>query len=353
MKIVEDRELRGFWEKAEGKVEQMLSRIETLEKVKRLLTIPGTDFMTTRQVAEYYEVDIETVRKVYQRHKAEIDSDGVVVKKAADFLTEPKVQVEDGDRLTGQEVQLGVDEEISYVRNTPDFCKEVVWPKLGVVVKVSNRGIRVFSRRAVLRIGMLMPGSRVATEVRTQLLNVFEKVPSFAAVEDLDKEAFLYKRIGEAFTNGNVVEASSYTTQLTEYLSRNNKALREANKNLADDNEKLNTENKVLLREEMEWDTRKLINAVVRRIAGIRYPDGGEWKYGKMWNYWKSLMYNKEGISIGRRQIGTKGSYLDMLRDDEWPAAMSCTLTFAKQYGVDISDLLRHAKEGLLDECKS
>lgn len=355
MKMVEDRELREFWEKAEGKVEQMLSRIETLEKVKHLFTIPGTDFMTTRQVAEYYEVDIETVRKVYQRHKAEIDSDGIAVKKAADFLTEPKVQVEDGDRLTGQEVTL----DTSNVRTGQpvQFKNSTRGSSLidfggGVVITISNRGTRVFSRRAVLRIGMLMPGSKVATEVRTQLLNVFEKVPSFAAVEDLDKEAFLYKRIGEAFTNGNVVEASSYMTQLTEYLSRNNKALREANKNLADDNERLDAENKVLLKEEMEWDTRKLINAIVRRVAGSRFPDGGEWKYGKMWNYWKSLMYNKEGISIGRRMVGAKGSYLDMLRDDEWPAAMSCTLTFAKQYGVDIADLLAHAKEGLLDECK-
>ena len=107
MKMVEDRELREFWEKAEGKVEQMLSHIETLEKVKHLFTIPGTDFMTTRQVAEYYGVDIETVRKVYQRHKAEIDSDGTAVKKAADFLTEPEVQGKDADRLTGQEVTLG------------------------------------------------------------------------------------------------------------------------------------------------------------------------------------------------------------------------------------------------------
>lgn len=355
MKKVEDRELREFWEKAEGKVEQMLTRIEALEKVKRLLTIPGTDFMTTRQVAEYYEVDIDTMRRVYQRHKAEIDSDGTAVKKAADFLTEPGIQVKDADRLTGQEVQLGTGnvrtEQPVQFKNSTRGSSLIDFGD-GVVITISNRGTRVFSRRAVLRIGMLMPGSRIATEVRTQLLNVFEKVPSFAAVEDLDKEVILYKRIGEAFTNGNIIEASSYMTQLTEYLSRNNKALREANKNLVDDNERLDAENKVLLKEEMEWDTRKLINAVVRRIAGIRYPDGGEWKYGKMWNCWKSLMYNKEGISIGRRQVGSKGSYLDMLRDDEWPAAMSCTLTFAKQYGVDISDLLAHAKEGMLDECK-
>ena len=223
MKMVEDRELRGFWEKAEGKVEQMLSRIETLEKVKHLLTIPGTDFMTTRQVAEYYEVDIETVRKVYQRHKAEIDSDGVVVKKAVDFLTEPKVQVEDGNRLTGQEVTL----DTSNVRTGQpvQFKNSARGSSLidfgdGIVITISNRDARVFFRRAVLRIGMLMPGSKVATEVRTQLLNVFEKVPATIVVEDIDREVELRRRVGECLVEGRYAEASDYTFLLTKYLDK-------------------------------------------------------------------------------------------------------------------------------------
>lgn len=221
MKMVEDRELRGFWEKAEGKVEQMLSRIETLEKVKHLLTIPGTDFMTTRQVAEYYEVDIETVRKVYQRHKAEIDSDGVVVKKAVDFLTEPKVQVEDGNRLTGQEVTL----DTSNVRTGQpvQFKNSARGSSLidfgdGIVITISNRDARVFFRRAVLRIGMLMPSSRVAAEVRTQLLNVFEKVPTATVVEPVDNERELRKRVGDSIIAGRFAEAADYISQLTEYL---------------------------------------------------------------------------------------------------------------------------------------
>ena len=89
-----------------------------LEKVKYLFTIPGTDAMTTPQVAAYYGVDIDTVRRVYQRHKVEIDSDGTMMKKAEDFLnrtgaqfedgelTEPKVQSKDGDGGTEPKVTL-------------------------------------------------------------------------------------------------------------------------------------------------------------------------------------------------------------------------------------------------------
>lgn len=199
--MVEDRELRGFWEKAEGKVEQMLSRIETLEKVKHLFTIPGTDFMTTRQVAEYYEVDIDAVRRVYQRHKAEIDSDGTAVKKAADFRDDVRAE---------QPVQ-------------PKGCTRGVTSLVfrnGVAIEINNYGTRVFSRRAVLRIGMLMPGSKVATEVRTQLLNVFEKVPATAVVADIDRKVELRRRVGECIAEGRCAEASDYTFLLTKYLDK-------------------------------------------------------------------------------------------------------------------------------------
>ena len=232
MKNMDNSEICEFLEKIEGNIEQAVSRIDVLEKVKYLFTIPGTDAMTTPQAAAYYGVDIDTVRRVYQRHKVEIDSDGTMMKKAKDFLnrtgaqfeddwlTEPKVQSKDGGGGTGPKVTLAYDGENVYVKNTPDFCKAVVWPELGVEIKVSNRGVRVFSRRAVLRIGMLMPGSKVATEVRTQLLNVFGKVPATIVVEDIDREVELRRRVGECLVEGRYAEASDYTFLLTKYLDK-------------------------------------------------------------------------------------------------------------------------------------
>ena len=209
-------EIREFLEKVDGTVEQVVSHIEVLDKVKHLLTIPGTDTMTTRQVADYYGVEIDTVRRVYQRHKEEIDADGVMMKKAENFLNRPQ-----DDRLTEPKVQLRGSAAASpqvHVRNTADFCRLVIWPELDAEIKVSNRGTRVFSRRAILRIGMLMPGSRVATEVRTQLLNVFEKVPTATVVESVDNERELRKRVGDSIIAGRFAEAADYISQLTEYL---------------------------------------------------------------------------------------------------------------------------------------
>ena len=67
---------------------------------------------------------------------------------------------------------------------------------------------------------MLMPGSRVATEVRTQLLNVFEKVPTVMVVEPFDNERELRKRVDDSIIAGRFAEAADYISQLTECLER-------------------------------------------------------------------------------------------------------------------------------------
>lgn len=52
-----------------------------------------------------------------------------------------------------------------------DSSKAGVKFKIGdTEVLINNRGIRCFSKRAILRIGMLLRDSEVAKEVRTQLL---------------------------------------------------------------------------------------------------------------------------------------------------------------------------------------
>lgn len=58
----------------------------------------------------------------------------------------------------------------------------------GQRVTINNRGLKVFSKRAVLRIGMLLQQSAIAREVRTQLLNIEGKTSDKIKVEDIDEE---------------------------------------------------------------------------------------------------------------------------------------------------------------------
>ena len=48
-----------------------LDRIDVLEKVGNLLLLPNKDFATTKQVAEFFKVSIETVKSSIKDNKTE------------------------------------------------------------------------------------------------------------------------------------------------------------------------------------------------------------------------------------------------------------------------------------------
>lgn len=58
---------------------QLIDRVEVLSKVKQLFLIPGIEMIPMRQVAEFYEVEVNTLRQTYKRNQSEIDRDGAKV----------------------------------------------------------------------------------------------------------------------------------------------------------------------------------------------------------------------------------------------------------------------------------
>lgn len=128
LELLENRELR----------ESLMQHCEVLDKVKELLLLPGEEVATIKQVAAFYGVVEETVKTVYLRNKEELDSDGVYTKKYTELL---KVQIESLKTSKG---------------------KATVIFKNGDVLDFPNRGLRVFPRRAILRVGMLLRDSEVA-----------------------------------------------------------------------------------------------------------------------------------------------------------------------------------------------
>ena len=78
VQIIETKDIR----------EKCIENIEVLNKVKKLFLIPEMEVMTTKMVADYYEVPVETIKKCYQYNISEINSDGVILYKSSiDFLT--------------------------------------------------------------------------------------------------------------------------------------------------------------------------------------------------------------------------------------------------------------------------
>ena len=115
---------------------RVASRVEVLDKVGELATLPANGWATTKQVAAFYDVAEMTVRNVVQDHRDELTEDGYRV-------------------IAGQEVNA-----LKAFPNSP-------------VLKGTQR-LAVFPRRAVLRMGMLLRDSEIAMQVRSFLLNVEE-----------------------------------------------------------------------------------------------------------------------------------------------------------------------------------
>ena len=274
--FIDDRTLR----------DNAVGNYEVLEKVKKLLLIPELEVMTTEQVADYYEVDYDAVKKVYQRNTDELESDGMHIEKMETFLK-------------GQNVSFQKE------RN-----KAILTYDNGITFSVTNRGLKVFTRRAILRVGMLLRDSVIAKEVRTQLLNIEEKSSDGVKVQDINEEQSLMLAVGMAVASGDANAVAVATTNLIAFKNRHI--------------EKLKNDNKALAEGILEWKDRNKLNAGIRKLAAVTGIH-----FSKMWNeLYKNLQY-KYGICLKQRG-GTP--YVQWIKESEWDDVMKTFCAMCEAY---------------------
>lgn len=127
--------------------EDCISRIEVLDKVGELLLLPNTEYATINQVSNYYDVGQEVIRKLFQRNKEELVHNGVV-RLGANKIVDDILRV---DKMSIHKTKSGIlvgDNKLNYKSNL------------------------LFSKRAILNVGMLLRDSEVAKEIRTRLLDI-------------------------------------------------------------------------------------------------------------------------------------------------------------------------------------
>lgn len=289
-----------------------MERVEVLDKVKKLFLIPGMEVMTTKQVAEYFEVDVEAIQKTYQRNKEEIDSDGTIFKKPSEFR---------GDNMSS----LKSNKRGISLFELPD----------GNTLEVQNYGTRCFSQRAILRIAMLLRDSVIAKEVRTQLLNTFEN----ASIEDktyaIEEEELLYLNMAKAIMSGDTASALQAMCEVQQYQNRHIDALTK-------ENEDLTTVNKLLSDGVNTWDNKAVLNAMVRAAAVNSFEDN----FGKAWgSYYKQLQY-KQGICLSSRN--GDGSKLSKIRPGEWTSALQVGAAWLMDMGIDVIPIINSVNTTLI-----
>ncbi|PEE18081.1 hypothetical protein CON53_10760 [Bacillus cereus] len=245
--------------------EALIERVEVLKKVKDLLLLPGLEMATTKQVAEFYEVKLTTINNMILMHREELEADGVVFKR-----------------------YLELEREV----NSQHFRE----------LKIARRGVNVFPKRAILRVGMLLRDSEVAKEVREQLLNIEEKAQEVAPTiltADIDHETKLINAVGIAAAECDVIAYGKALKELEAWKNRH----------ICEDADKYqNIKALVATTTITEICKRRLGKAVSSIEANKILKDLGIYKEEKLDGRWiPAEKYEIEGWFIIKRQLGRGG----------------------------------------------
>ena len=142
-------------------------RLDVLDKVKELVMLKGTEYMTTKMVAEYYKVAEGTIKALVSRNNDELIKNGYKV-LYKEKLKEFKGKLQDATTLN----------EIKFVSQ-----------------------LALFNKRSILNVGMLLDKSPISEQVRTllldnheQLIHIHDKLENNEEItkEDIDKSNPLY-----------------------------------------------------------------------------------------------------------------------------------------------------------------
>lgn len=290
VELLENKEVR----------DKLISRLDVLDKVKQLILIPETDYATIEQVAEYYEVDNEVIRKLAINHSDELQEDG--------FKT-----------FTSKEI-------IANVLKGNNFPLETVKGKTNVIIagqvfSIPNRGLRLFPRRAILRVGMLLRDSEIAKRIRTYLLDTEEAVPSETKLATIsEEEKILLKAIKSNTKEELVIALNEYYN----YTNRRISVLQDKVTALADGI--------------LKWDARSAVNKIVRRIALKLF--GAD--FGLAWKAIYTEMLYKHHINVNAR-IKFKEKHctiFDVLNEDELKLLIKSCVAICEENEIDITDII-------------
>lgn len=320
--LIENKKLR----------DELRDRVDVLDRVKQVFLIPGVDLLPMRQVAEFYNAEFDAVRQCYLRNKVEIDQDGVIMLKPSDLAE--KIQMR-------QDVTL-------------DFGSSAKVNYGGYSISISNRGTYMFSKRAVLRVGMLLRDSVIAREVRTQLLNTYEHATSEQRVSEIDKEEGLINQVGKAVFSGNRQKIGEAIAAVDEFYKQNIAKAEEEVKRLKEENALLDSENSIMAKKVMTRDAGKLILALIRSFAAQKFsykvPIGERCRIA--FDYYAREM-NYKGINLKSRMQKSGLSSIKCIMDSELDVALRTAIALCRDYNVDLAKALSPTQMGQIIEAEA
>ena len=288
--------------------EENMNRIEVLDAVGTLLSLPNTEIYTTEMVANYYEVDKNTIEKLVSRNIDELTKNGYCIKTKQNLLA---------DKMSVKTKRGGFN---------------VLDNEGNIVATGNNKGIATFTKRTVLNVGMLLRDSEIAKEIRSRLLDVVHDSEKgngdiSTVIEEVSEEKQLMLDRMEAEFNGDFDKVCEINAKL---FALKNKRIKE----LEDEVETITTHSLTI------EESSDVINRLIRIIAVKEYNN----QFSKVWGDFYSKLNYKLGINIKSRTKKKKSdSYLSTLSEEELFKAEEIVRTWANDLEIDVQKVLKIA----------
>lgn len=304
--------------------------IAKMQMVKELLLLDGTELATTEMVANYYDVkSIETINSVIKDHREELENNGLKVYK--------------GSELANSDVMSFKD----FTRNRANYKFEL---NDGTTLSVGGKGITLFTKRAILNVGMLLRDSDVAIELRSRLLDIVHDADkgignTQTVVEEIDETTRLSMELGVAMINGDLVKCMELNAKINELK---NKRITELEGTI----ETIKT--KATTIEEF----RRQANVLIKATANAKGIDCRQ-----MWTDFYDYLENKSGYKLITRKenamkkaneeriaqgkkpyskstLKTKFTAVSMIKEHEYDEVLEILKGIAVKYNVNITEKL-------------
>lgn len=296
-------------------------RIDILEKVKQINTLPNTDLTTTKFLASYFEVQDKTVEKIIERNRTELQNNGMKLYKKTEIL--------------------------DLIQNRQPVGLE------NITSKIPNRGMNLFPKRAVLNFAMLLTESKVAEEIRTMLLDnhfqleaIHNKLKSGKEItqEDIDKSSptyyqdkelelrkkieELYPALGKADCEGDIEEYKRINREINSYKTQLN--------NLLEDKIKMITTHSTTIEDSKEVIKKLIQNIAPKIYSKFKYHEAISSTYNDLYK----IVNSKLGINIRARNRNKGQSLLSVLTESELFKVEEIVRAWANDLGIDIKGII-------------
>ena len=144
-----------------------------LDKLKVIPYLTEDMVITLDQTATYYDVSVDAIRTIVKRNRNEFENDGMTV-------------------LSGMDLKDFII-KICEVQSDPHK------------ISTKTRSLTLITKRSLLRIGMLLTNSDLATKIRNYLLNIEEKT-------EIDRKSWAIQReVG-------IIERKRMTSAISKYI---------------------------------------------------------------------------------------------------------------------------------------